>query len=763
MPKPHHSKAEEISGPNPVPLPDRTRVEPSPFAEAAAAHGDDEGEGVGETSKMQGLPKPPSAESPSIIVNDALDSPGAAPPRRSSTSVRRKVERSNGHSSEADWEAPAPAEDSQATRIGQVPERRLSRVERAMDENATSAGPPISVEVTSGPDRGSRLPIRGGRMIVGRGDGCDLKLTDTSVSRRHLELSVGPSGAILRDLGSGNGTRVNGKREVEIALEHGDEVGLGDTIFKVVDELKRREEEREEHAAAEREELAAAEREELAEREAARPPRVSSASRPAARKGRPPGKREVMAADEAADAEPQASDEGGSTDELERKDPTGVLEVPPSRHLPMRRRAGILGKFDALPKQMRLLIVAGGALLGLILLLVIMSLFRQPQTVQSDTAAKAAQTEAEADRLFLEAQAASRDNRFEVAIKRARESLDLRRTTRAENLVAWCEKAVKQRNAINTAKGFAARGEFDRAIEKAKEILADESDNDDAKSLVKTCTDKKAELVLSNLHKAENDGDFDTARTLMAQMPLEQQEQLRRDITDQEAQWKVTSKKRGAAAAAAAANAKRARLAKQRAELMEVLNPVIRRLDSGDFDGAVRACDHVAESGGAAAAVKARSLKKPIFAFGQAFNDGMSKYNGNNYEQAATSLDRAMKLFKEMDIDDPKLEGQLRERAGQSLAFKGRAAANRQEYGVAARAYKAALALKPDLREALDGLSSIKRNAEEVYNEAYAIRDRDPDAARKRFHDVIDMVPAGDALAKRAQGRIDELDGKSAP
>ena len=82
---------------------------------------------------------------------------------------------------------------------------------------------------------------------------------------------------------------------------------------------------------------------------------------------------------------------------------------------------------------------------------------------------------------------------------------------------------------------------------------------------------------------------------------------------------------------------------------------------------------------------------------------------------------------------------------------------------MAAKSLKAALSLKPDLHEATEGLAAIKRNAEEVYNEAYAVRDRDPDADRKRFRDVIEMVPAGDPLAKRAQGRIDEIDGKGSP
>jgi len=110
--------------------------------------------------------------------------------------------------------------------------------------------------------------------------------------------------------------------------------------------------------------------------------------------------------------------------------------------------------------------------------------------------------------------------------------------------------------------------------------------------------------------------------------------------------------------------------------------------------------------------------------------------------------------------DDAKLESGLKAKTAQALAFKGRAAANRQEYGVAARAFKEALKINPDSREATSGLAAIKRNAEQIYSEGYALKERDPDAARKRFQDVIDMVPAGDEWAKKAQKRLNELGGR---
>lgn len=68
---------------------------------------------------------------------------------------------------------------------------------------------------------------------IGRGDDCDLVLDEATVSRRHALLRRTPQGWDLRDLGSTNGTRVNGWRVERAALHPGDELALGVTRFIV--------------------------------------------------------------------------------------------------------------------------------------------------------------------------------------------------------------------------------------------------------------------------------------------------------------------------------------------------------------------------------------------------------------------------------------------------------------------------------------------------------------------------------------------------
>ncbi|MEU4574461.1 FHA domain-containing protein [Nonomuraea sp. ATR24] len=73
------------------------------------------------------------------------------------------------------------------------------------------------------------------RYVVGRGSACDLVLSDLTVSRVHAELRRDDDGGwMLVDLGSLNGTRLNGWRLVGPAkVRSGDEISFGDCGFLV--------------------------------------------------------------------------------------------------------------------------------------------------------------------------------------------------------------------------------------------------------------------------------------------------------------------------------------------------------------------------------------------------------------------------------------------------------------------------------------------------------------------------------------------------
>jgi len=69
---------------------------------------------------------------------------------------------------------------------------------------------PVTVAVTHGPDAGHVRELPAGRHVVGRSPAADLCLDDDGLSRLHVEIEVGPDGVTVRDLGSTNGSALDG-------------------------------------------------------------------------------------------------------------------------------------------------------------------------------------------------------------------------------------------------------------------------------------------------------------------------------------------------------------------------------------------------------------------------------------------------------------------------------------------------------------------------------------------------------------------------
>jgi transcriptional regulator with GAF, ATPase, and Fis domain len=88
----------------------------------------------------------------------------------------------------------------------------------------------VKLRVESGPDAGTEVELSKPRISVGRSAVNELVLADTSVSGAHLEFVLGDRrGVLVRDLGSTNGTSVNGVRIQGCFIEPGARISLGKT------------------------------------------------------------------------------------------------------------------------------------------------------------------------------------------------------------------------------------------------------------------------------------------------------------------------------------------------------------------------------------------------------------------------------------------------------------------------------------------------------------------------------------------------------
>jgi DNA-binding NtrC family response regulator len=91
---------------------------------------------------------------------------------------------------------------------------------------------PLKVAVTAGPDEGREVPVQT-MLEIGTEPSCGLVLTDPSVSRKHLLITVAGGCVVAKDLGSRNGTFFGGARIREVELPLGAVVKLGQSELAV--------------------------------------------------------------------------------------------------------------------------------------------------------------------------------------------------------------------------------------------------------------------------------------------------------------------------------------------------------------------------------------------------------------------------------------------------------------------------------------------------------------------------------------------------
>jgi pSer/pThr/pTyr-binding forkhead associated (FHA) protein len=93
----------------------------------------------------------------------------------------------------------------------------------------------LAVVVTAGPPELKGIKVALERPVrIGRAPGLELVIADDFVSTRHAQIVPAPGGPVLEDLGSTNGTLVNGSRvRAPVRLSAGDVVEIGTVTLKV--------------------------------------------------------------------------------------------------------------------------------------------------------------------------------------------------------------------------------------------------------------------------------------------------------------------------------------------------------------------------------------------------------------------------------------------------------------------------------------------------------------------------------------------------
>ena len=90
-----------------------------------------------------------------------------------------------------------------------------------------SMGTPAGAKLISGDGR--QYAVAMGQTTIGRGEQAQIRLPDVGISRRHARVDYDGTQVLVTDLGSTNGTMVNGQRITTVAIRPGDVIQLGTT------------------------------------------------------------------------------------------------------------------------------------------------------------------------------------------------------------------------------------------------------------------------------------------------------------------------------------------------------------------------------------------------------------------------------------------------------------------------------------------------------------------------------------------------------
>ncbi|HVG62346.1 MAG TPA: FHA domain-containing protein [Hyalangium sp.] len=596
--------------------------------------------------------------------------------------------------------------------------------------DATRTGPPISVHVIEGPDEGKKVRFKTVRMVVGRGKDVDLRLTDQSVSRRHLELIHGDNGTLLRDLGGASGTKVNDERVEEKVLKHNDEIEIGRTVLKFVDELEAVKLLRAEQEAKEAEEKKKAEEEEA---------RKKAEEEEAKKKA------------EEEEAKKKAEGEGG-----EQKDPAaqeGAQDNATAEGAPMTPVQAALRK---LPEK-KVLAIGGGAVAAVVLVVIMIIIFAKDETPEPVTIDPKEQL---AIAKMQAARNAIRNGEYADAVELIEAAERLKPGIDEEGLVKAAQAEATVMKAFLAVRKLMEQGNYEEARQKLDDAPAGttaKSDEERAR-LEKELTDIEVDYYMKRAAELVEARDVDNLRIVIPRLPADSQPLYRQRLMELEeilAAEAIEQEKLDKTNKALAAK----RAAQRRAQILaDAFSSVERKFENGDYERAVLECDRVMEDNKNDSEIqqRARNLKRLIPQFASTYADAQRKVQARALETAVRPLRKSEDLYRQIGFNGTLLDS-IRGQLADAEMRAGKAAVARNDVASANNHFREALRLNPDNNQVREAIRSLQGLLEELYRRAYVEKDRDPRSAAEKFKIVIDTAEETSELKKRAQDQLKEL------
>jgi pSer/pThr/pTyr-binding forkhead associated (FHA) protein len=115
-------------------------------------------------------------------------------------------------------------------------EKKIEHTRRMPRRDKAAAKSPVQkayLVLLTGAKAGTHYAVPDDRMtIIGRGEECQIRTDDRDASRKHAALQPFGTEFYIMDMGSTNGTLINGKPEEKRILRHADKITVGQQVFQ---------------------------------------------------------------------------------------------------------------------------------------------------------------------------------------------------------------------------------------------------------------------------------------------------------------------------------------------------------------------------------------------------------------------------------------------------------------------------------------------------------------------------------------------------
>ncbi|WNG56759.1 FHA domain-containing protein [Archangium gephyra] len=565
---------------------------------------------------------------------------------------------------------------------------------------AVRAEPPLPVMGTrlvcsAGPCAGQEFALEDGEYVIGRANDNPICIPDTSVSRKHVLIRRLGGGWVVNDLGSGNGTLLNGEPLTdEMPLTHSDTLVLGDTELTFNDNSN-----------------------------ATMMMPVPSAPPPR------PGRGSTRSSAPAAAPADAGGEESGASGAVPRRPGR-----PETRVRSARGRAAVTPQDPAAQqRKKRLLILTAAVFVMLAGLLVIMKVQQQREAeVEAQNAQLAQERRGAMDALFQEAKNLIRDGKWMDAKGKLLELQELEPNyVQLPDYLARVEKEIPNQQALDTARSSLEKNQLGPAAAALAKVSKDTQLFETVRQLRTSLKDKADKRVREAL-------------TLLEQKQLDQAKAITDDVLAAEPEHrdaKVINEEAARAIAIRDAPPPPPTVK----EAPKPWDQAVDRFRDGDLNGAMAMANACAGK-----SPQCKVLMAQLGDFGALY-------------KKLEDLD-AKGLARLLDLDKKITRGQgskLSRNAGTRAAnifFKSASAAKASgQYGRAMENAQRALQADPSHAGANNIVAEMRAKAKDLYLQAYALKDTNPEDAVPKFREVMAMTPSEDETHQKAKSWVEKL------